>query len=371
MANKHLHGQGLVLALTSSCMTTWYQMVNKFSSRPEVYDVAPGKSHESYNIIKMNPGTDVRDETYQFLQDTTTKLAKALNKLFNKDIFIPKINRGPDSLETLVAFKEAKGGIFQVKGSMHEGSASIFLTMPNEHQLQKAFAAMTGTPHPEDMIDDPGIEADPVAGDAIPEVGGDDGLDVPIGDDPIGDGDVSPESELDISPDEPDLGEPSRRFGESFRAYVAEAEEMYKVVYDDNGITKETIVKNEQQANQMARRKKGKVVTQMKEDADDRFIVKGIQKDGEETVIGTNSVGRMAMVDFEQNQIGLYKSVTLYDNGEPVKVWNNPKYEDDMEENVSVGQAIGSSAQATVYTPNSHNGFTGGPFGGKPKKRNY
>jgi len=423
MANKHLQGQGLVLALTSSCMTTWYQMVNKFSSRPEVYDVAPGKFHEKYNIIKMNPGVDVRDETYQFLQDTTTKLSKTLNKLFNRDIFIPRINRGPDTLETLVAFKEARGGVFQVKGSMNEGSASIFLTMPNEEQLQKAFSAMTGTPHPEDMIDEPDAvpEVEPVAGDAIPEVEPEIDVEPEVGvEDPMAD---------PLADEEPI--EDARRFGEGFRAYVAESSnEVFKVVYKENGITKEEIVKNEQQANQIARRKKGKVVSQQSENlgaaaklamavtgqdevmeddelvtyrqrADgkytpvkpgegpakrapgekipprpknmnengDRFVVKGIYKsDGEENIIHTNSIGRFAQVYYKNNQIGMYRSVTLYDNGEAVLHWDNPNL--PKTENVSVGQAMGTATQPAVYEPNGHNGFTGGPFGGKPKRRN-
>ena len=155
------------------------------------------------------------------------------------------------------------------------------------------------------------------------------------------------------------------------RLRVNESKEMFKVVYTENGIKKEQIVKNEQQANQMARRMKGKVVSQMQEDTNEgkNYIVRIVNRDGDISEKGFDLI-RFAKAEYDNEQIGLNKELYLYkkenDSYMTVLSWTNPK----MEENVSVGAAIGTAAEPTVYVPDSHNGFTGGPFGGKPKRRN-
>lgn len=396
-ANKHLKGQALVLALTSACMTQWYQIVGKFSGKPEVYDMAPGKQHDSYNIIKMSPGADVREDTYQFLQDVTSKLSKSLNSLFGKDIFEPKIQRGQNSLQALVAFSEAKGGVFQVKGEMAEGSTSIFLTMPNEAQLQLAFSKMTGTPHPDDgLVDDDMGELEDVAGDAVPEYdtagdvdqGGEE-FDLPAG---------SEEPPVAGIEDEEDLNAP-RRFGESFSTFfgkntnddkdpedeLEEANgEAHKVVYDDNGVRKEKIVDNEQKAEQEARRNKGKVVSQdvkeseiprldsLKADREDpRALYSDFLANGPDDFNEDELRAILAYHEKTGSGGGVEDGFDWRDIRTKLKdaIGDFNQFNANYRENVSVGAAMGTSAQPTVYVPNARKGFTGGPFGSAVKRR--
>lgn len=172
---KNLAGRDLVVALTSITMSHWYGLTQKFAARPEVFDVHPEVRNDNYKVFKMSPGLDVRDQAYEAISSTTTKLAAALNKAFGKDVMEPSISRTGGSLETLVGFQGGKGGVFQCKSKSNEGEAIIFLTMPNEKEVERAFSAVTDTPVPSDVADgipgdgpaeDEGLE---VAGDAIPD----------------------------------------------------------------------------------------------------------------------------------------------------------------------------------------------------------
>ena len=171
-----LTGKDLVTALVTACMSKWYDLTSKFQSRPEIYDVAPTDSNDSYNVMKLNPGSDVRDDAFEAIVKTTNDIAKELNRLFGKDVFEPRITRQHGKLEALVAFSSNEGGVFQAKGEATEGHTTIHITMPKEAELERAFSAMTDTPHHGDVDDSQGvgdlddtIDADPIAGDPSPD----------------------------------------------------------------------------------------------------------------------------------------------------------------------------------------------------------
>ena len=170
---SQLNGKPLVSALTTTCMSRWYELTAKFRSRPEVYDPADSQAHDSYNIFTMHPGSDVRDDAFEAISKATMDITKELNRLFGKDVFEPRISRSEGRLETLVAYTSAKGGVFQAKGEAAEGHTVINLTMPKEEELERAFSAMTDTPHANDgMGDELGMDAEfdaPVAGDPAPD----------------------------------------------------------------------------------------------------------------------------------------------------------------------------------------------------------
>ena len=171
-----LTGQDLVTALVTACMSKWYDLTSKFQSRPEIYDVAPTNANDSYNVMKLNPGSDVRDDAFESIVKSTNDIAKELNRLFGKDVFEPRITRQHGKLEALVAFSQNEGGVFQAKGEATEGHTTIHITMPKEAELERAFSAMTDTPHHGDVdgsqgvgdLDDT-IDADPIAGDPSPD----------------------------------------------------------------------------------------------------------------------------------------------------------------------------------------------------------
>jgi hypothetical protein len=171
-----LTGQELVTALVTACMSKWYDLTSKFQARPEIYDVAPTDANDSYNVMKLNPGSDVRDDAFEAIVKSTNDIAKELNRLFGKDVFEPRITRQHGKLEALVAFSQNEGGVFQAKGEATEGHTTIHITMPKEAELERAFSAMTDTPHHGDAdgaegvgdMDD-SIDADPIAGDPSPD----------------------------------------------------------------------------------------------------------------------------------------------------------------------------------------------------------
>ena len=171
-----LTGQELVTALVTACMSKWYDLTSKFQARPEIYDVAPTDANDSYNVMKLNPGSDVRDDAFEAIIKSTNDIAKELNRLFGKDVFEPRITRQHGKLEALVAFSQNEGGVFQAKGEATEGHTTIHITMPKEAELERAFSAMTDTPHHGDTdgaegvgdLDDT-IDADPIAGDPSPD----------------------------------------------------------------------------------------------------------------------------------------------------------------------------------------------------------
>jgi hypothetical protein len=169
-----LTGAALVDHLTSICMSSWYSLVQKFSGRPDVFDIQPSQDHEKYKVMKMTPGKDVRGDVYETLVSTTTALTDKLNSAFGSEVFEPRISRTEGNLETLVAFVQNKGGVFQAKATNNGGDSTIYITMPVEEELNRAFSAMTSTPVPQenDPIDsnvsDPAYAPDPVAGDPVP-----------------------------------------------------------------------------------------------------------------------------------------------------------------------------------------------------------
>lgn len=187
---KNLTGKPLVNSLTNICLSSWFDLTKKFTSRPDVFDVHDEASDGSYNVFKMTPGNDVKDQAYEAAVSTTSKLAQALNKAFGKEVFEPRITRNDGTLETLVAFKSSKGGVFQCKARDNGGDSTIYLTMPSQEELNRAFSAMADVPTIDDEPDngiDPevGVDADPVAGDPVPDYDpeadyGDDG-DLPDG----------------------------------------------------------------------------------------------------------------------------------------------------------------------------------------------
>lgn len=204
---KHLSGEGLVNALTSACLSSWYDLVNKFNSRPEVYDIhAESGSNADFKVFKMTPGADVRETAFDNILKSTNSIASALNKLFGKDVFEPRVSRTNGKLETLVAYSKTKGGVFQCKASEAGGHTEITLTMPEEKELKRAFSSMTDTPHADNMgelgFDDP--EDVPVAGDPVPDYNADydveGDLDTDFDDDPLNAPDMDDEEELDVEP---------------------------------------------------------------------------------------------------------------------------------------------------------------------------
>ena len=226
-----LTGQELVTALVTACMSKWYDLTSKFQARPEIYDVAPTQTNDSYNVMKLNPGSDVRDDAFESIVKSTNDIAKELNRLFGKDVFEPRITRQHGKLEALVAFSQNEGGVFQAKGEATEGHTTIHITMPKEVELERAFSAMTDTPHHGDQNGEEGvgdmddtIDADPIAGDPSPDY--DPEFDVPGDVDQgeveaeFGDLDAEPEGDPmdDLTADEADAAfdeEPRRRVGES------------------------------------------------------------------------------------------------------------------------------------------------------------
>ena len=231
-----LTGQELVTALVTACMSKWYDLTSKFQARPEIYDVAPTEANDSYNVMKLNPGSDVRDDAFEAIVKSTNDIAKELNRLFGKDVFEPRITRQHGKLEALVAFSQNEGGVFQAKGEATEGHTTIHITMPKEAELERAFAAMTDTPHHGDGADEQGvgdmddtIDADPIAGDPSPDY--DPEFDVASDADQaevdaaLGDLDAEPEGDPmdDLSAEEADAAfeEPRRR--SRFEALYADA----------------------------------------------------------------------------------------------------------------------------------------------------
>lgn len=170
--DQSLTGQALVDSLVTTCMQEWYSLTSKFTSRPDIYDIQRGKTHDKYNIFHMTPGLDVRDKAYEDISDTASTLAKKLNSAFQKDVFEPHVRREGGDLECLVAFTQSTGGIFQCKAKGNDGGASIWITMPRQEELERAFSAMVDVPHPDDGADIDG-EVDnldePVAGDPVPD----------------------------------------------------------------------------------------------------------------------------------------------------------------------------------------------------------
>lgn len=171
-----LTGKELVTALVTACMSKWYDLTSKFQARPEIYDVAPTDTNDAYNVMKLNPGSDVRDDAFEAIVKSTNDIAKELNRLFGKDVFEPRITRQHGKLEALVAFSANEGGVFQAKGDATEGHTTIHITMPKEAELERAFSAMTDTPHHGDVEDGQGVgelddtlDADPIAGDPSPD----------------------------------------------------------------------------------------------------------------------------------------------------------------------------------------------------------
>ena len=87
-----------------------------------------------------------------------------------KTVFEPRISRADGNLETLVGFTNSSGGVFQCKATNEGGDSTVYLTMPNTEELDRAFSAMTETPHAEDggdNLDEPDDIA--VAGEAVPD----------------------------------------------------------------------------------------------------------------------------------------------------------------------------------------------------------
>lgn len=168
-----LTGKDLVSALVTVCMSKWFDLTSKFRSRPEIYDIADAASNPSYNVMKMTPGADASGDAFEAITKTTNDIAKELNRLFGKDVFEPRISRTDGKLEALVAFKQAKGGVFQAKGEPSEGHTIIHLTMPKEDELDRAFSAMTDTPHAADGQGFEDLESDAgeaqVAGEVSPD----------------------------------------------------------------------------------------------------------------------------------------------------------------------------------------------------------
>lgn len=165
-----LSGNSLVSALTSACLSAWYELINGFNARPEIYDVSKqGIEHDSYNIFKMTPGSDVKEKAFDSITKTTNNLCSQLNKLMASEEFEPRISRVSGKLQTLVAYTRAKGGIFQCRADIEEGHTKIFLTMPKEHELERAFSAMTDTPHSGNNSLGDDFEDEEVAGDPAPD----------------------------------------------------------------------------------------------------------------------------------------------------------------------------------------------------------
>lgn len=173
-ATEGLSGSDLVDHLTALCMTAWYGLTSKFKSKPDVYDIhrdAPD-ANGKYNVVKMTPGDDVIEQVYELITKSTNDLAKQLNASFGKTVFEPRIQRSEGNLETLVGFAGGKGGVLQCRATKTGGDSEVYLTMPVEAELDRAFSAMTEQPVPNDdgaaKLDDPDFE--PVASeDPAPE----------------------------------------------------------------------------------------------------------------------------------------------------------------------------------------------------------
>ena len=53
---SQLNGKPLVSALTTTCMSRWYELTAKFRSRPEVYDPADSQAHDSHHLQRRGRG---------------------------------------------------------------------------------------------------------------------------------------------------------------------------------------------------------------------------------------------------------------------------------------------------------------------------
>ena len=227
-----LKGKELVSALVTACMSKWFDLTSKFRSRPEIYDVADAQPNDSYNVVKMTPGADVRDDAFESISKATTDIAKELNRLFGSDVFEPRITRQEGRLEALVGFTNAKGGIFQAKGEPAEGHTTIHLTMPNEAELDRAFSALTDTPDLSgNDLEDP--NADPIASEE-PVPSYDAEFDVP-GDVDQGaiDAEFEEPEDFDDPMDDLSAEEADRMFGE---AYITEGLSTWNCLDADQGV---------------------------------------------------------------------------------------------------------------------------------------
>lgn len=200
-AGRNLEGTALSAALTATCMSHWYDLISTFTSRTDVYDVHPIQKKNGFKILRMTPGHDVKDQAYESVVRTSTSLTASLNKLFGKDVFEPRVQRADGNLETLVAFKDSAGGVFQCKAKVTGGDTEIFLTIPEESELDTAFNSMLGLAGgAENELAGPD-DASPVAGDPAPEF------------DPSAEDDIEPntdianlkEPEIDLEDDDGDF----------------------------------------------------------------------------------------------------------------------------------------------------------------------
>ena len=165
---RTLTGQDLILALTNTCLKAWYDITNVFVVDSSKYDAdANSQEKEQYMMFKMSPGDDYREKAITSIQKAAENLSSNLNRLFGREVFVPKLSRDNTSFEVLVAYKEAEGGVFQCKAKETGGYTSFVLLMPDETNLDKTFSAMTRFPHPNDGFDDP--SGDPVANDPTGE----------------------------------------------------------------------------------------------------------------------------------------------------------------------------------------------------------
>ena len=168
-----LSGGPLAKHLTSVCLDVWHRHTSKFLKSPDKYDIEDVGQNEMYEILKLSPGMDVARDAKRTVIDMAGSLEKSINSAFGTDVMTTEIIDADKKLEVLVGFDEGNGGVFQARGDFSsEAHATIFLTMPKERQLYKAFAAMTQAPKIDDGIEGD-LETNPdelsVAGDVAPD----------------------------------------------------------------------------------------------------------------------------------------------------------------------------------------------------------